>query len=159
MTNEQVITRIKHNQMYKDDRETADYIIKALEQNTVSEEDYTAEYTARKQAEYELWKIKEQQPSEDCVSRQAVLDMAKSYNTDGWDSYTPLVVDVEDIEELPPVTPTRKVGKWENDKLFGECAYVCSFCHTIWTSSEIENMHYCPTCGTEMKGESNNDNP
>ena len=52
----------------------------------------------------------------------------------------------------------RKIGKWENDKLFGECAYVCSFCHTIWTSSEIENMHYCPTCGTEMKGESNNDN-
>jgi len=44
----------------------------------------------------------------------------------------------------------RKHGKWEHDKLFGECAYVCSFCHTIWTSSEIENMHYCPTCGAEM---------
>lgn len=47
----------------------------------------------------------------------------------------------------------RKHGKWEYDKLFGECAYVCSFCHTIWTSSEIQNMHYCPTCGAEMKGE------
>lgn len=46
----------------------------------------------------------------------------------------------------------RKVGKWEHDKLFGECAYVCSFCHTIWTSSEIQNMHYCPTCGAEMRG-------
>lgn len=43
------------------------------------------------------------QPCEDTVSRQAVLEMAKSYNTDGWDMYTPLVVDVEDIEELPPV--------------------------------------------------------
>lgn len=40
----------------------------------------------------------------------------------------------------------RKHGKWEHDKLFGECAYVCSFCHTIWKSSEIQNMHYCPTC-------------
>lgn len=48
-------------------------------------------------------------------------------------------------------TEERKHGKWEHDKLFGECAYVCSFCHTIWTSSEIENMHYCPTCGAEMR--------
>lgn len=52
----------------------------------------------------------------------------------------------------------RKVGKWEHDKLFGECAYVCSFCHTIWTSSEIENMHYCPTCGAEMRGVENENN-
>jgi len=49
----------------------------------------------------------------------------------------------------------RKHGKWEHDKLFGECAYVCSFCHTIWTSSEIQNMHYCPTCGAEMVGAEN----
>lgn len=56
----------------------------------------------------ELKKALEQQPSDDCVSRQAVLDMAKSYNTDGYDSYTPLVVDVEDIEELPPVTPIQR---------------------------------------------------
>jgi hypothetical protein len=46
----------------------------------------------------------------DCVSRKAVLDMAKSYNTDGYDSYTPLVVDVEDIEELPSITPIRPKG-------------------------------------------------
>ena len=31
MTKEEVITRIKHSSMYKDDRETADYIITALE--------------------------------------------------------------------------------------------------------------------------------
>lgn len=41
----------------------------------------------------------------DCISRKAVLEKAKSYNADGWDMYTPLVVDVEDIEELPSVTP------------------------------------------------------
>ena len=62
------------------------------------------------------------------------------------------------IETMPSDCPLveieeRKHGKWEHDKLFGECAYVCSFCHTIWTSSEIQNMHYCPTCGAEMKGE------
>lgn len=59
----------------------------------------------------ECIKALEQQPSEDCVSRQAVLDMAKSYNTDGWDSYTPLVVDVEDIEQLPPVTPKNPTSE------------------------------------------------
>lgn len=50
----------------------------------------------------------EQEPCDDCVSRKAVLEMAKSYNTDGWDMYTPLVVDVEDIEELPSVTPQSR---------------------------------------------------
>lgn len=36
------------------------------------------------------------------IDREKVLSYSKSYNTDGWDSYTPLVVDVEDIEEIPP---------------------------------------------------------
>ena len=68
--------------------------------------------------------------------------------------------DISIVESLPYRCPLveieeRKVGKWEHDKLFGECAYVCSFCHTIWTSSEIQNMHYCPTCGAEMVGAEN----
>ena len=33
MTREQIITRIKHNSMYQDDRETAEYIIQALEEH------------------------------------------------------------------------------------------------------------------------------
>lgn len=44
MTKEQVITRIKHSSMYRDDRETADYIIDALEQ----------------------------QPSDDCANREFI---------------------------------------------------------------------------------------
>ena len=50
------------------------------------------------------------------------------------------------------VLEERSQGEWEYDKLFGDCAYVCSFCHTIWMSSEIQNMHYCPTCGADMRG-------
>ena len=49
------------------------------------------------------------QPCEDAISRKAVLEMAKSYNADGWDMYTPLVVDVENIEELPSVTPQELI--------------------------------------------------
>ena len=37
MTKEQVITRIKHNSMYQDDRETAEYIIQALEERKQGE--------------------------------------------------------------------------------------------------------------------------
>lgn len=86
----------------------------------------------------------------DCVSRQAVLDMAKSYNTDGWDSYTPLVVDVEDIEELPPVTPTRKSGlhwieRFNNEDKWLECPY----CHKDSNNA----YNYCPNCGISFKAE------
>lgn len=46
-------------------------------------------------------------------------------------------------------------GKWEIDEsiqnVHGEDSYVCSFCQTIWESSNIKNMHYCPTCGALMK--------
>lgn len=69
---------------------------------------------------------------------------------------------VKDLPELKKIIANgipyeeNPQGKWEHDKLFGDCAYVCSFCHTIWMSSEIQNMHYCPTCGASMqKGGSN----
>lgn len=75
MTNEQVITRIKHNSMYKDDRETADYIIKALEQ----------------------------QPCDDCVSRQAVKEGMIKYGF-----HAPDMTVTEFIEDdLMSVTPTQ----------------------------------------------------
>ncbi len=78
-----------------------DMAIKALEQNTVSEETYIAEYTARKQAEYELWKIKEQQPCEDCVSRQAVKEGMIKYGF-----HAPDMTVTEFVEdELLSVTP------------------------------------------------------
>lgn len=62
---------------------------------------------------------------------------------------------VEIIEDLcikkEHTAVERPKGKWETDNAFGKCAYVCSNCSTIWTSSEIENMHYCPTCGADMR--------
>ena len=72
-------------------------------------------YDQIKMAKFKKWLFEElenaeQEPCEDAVSRKAVLDMAKSYNTDGYDSYTPLVVDVEDIEELPSVTPAKCIA-------------------------------------------------
>ena len=49
------------------------------------------------------------EPCEDAVSREAVLDKAWDAPYEG--RYIQ-VVSVGDIEELPPVTPSHKKGKW-----------------------------------------------
>lgn len=48
-------------------------------------------------------------------------------------------------------------GEWI-DK--GNGSYVCSNCKTEWTTSQIEKMCFCPTCGADMrepKGEDKNE--
>ena len=85
-------------------------IIKVLEQETVSKEIYENEHFARKQAEYELWKIKEQQPSEGCVSREAMLNaITEIDNNVNMDIYTNEVREI--VNELPPVIPTHGTCK------------------------------------------------
>lgn len=52
----------------------------------------------------------EQEPCEDCISRQAVLEkMAYTETEEGWSGMT---VNVKDIEALPSVTPAEKAGRW-----------------------------------------------
>lgn len=89
---------------------------------------------------------------DDCISRKAVLEMAKSYNTDGWDMYTPLVVDVEDIEELPSVTPIRPKGYWRE---VDTNMYACSKCSHVLTIDPLDNsileMNTCPFCSADMR--------
>lgn len=46
--------------------------------------------------------------SGDCVSRQAVLDLAKFDGRENLGS----IIHAFDVEQLPPVTPAEKVGKW-----------------------------------------------
>ena len=91
-------------------------IIKVLEQETVSKEIYENEHFARKQAEYELWKIKEQQPSEGCVSREAMLNaITEIDNNVNMDIYTNEVREI--VNELPPVIPTHGTCK--------DCKHYC----------------------------------
>ena len=49
----------------------------------------------------------EQQPSEDCISRQAVIDYAKDTCLD-LDKYEDTEVFCDEIKAMPPVTPTSK---------------------------------------------------
>jgi DNA-directed RNA polymerase subunit RPC12/RpoP len=100
-----------------------------------------------------LLEMLEQESCDDCVSRKAVLEMAKSYNTDGWDMYTPLVVDVEDIEELPPVIPISPKGHWRE---VDTNMYACSKCSHVLTIDPLDNsileMNTCPFCSAKMEG-------
>ena len=83
----------------------------------------------------------------DCVSREAVLNMAYRSLTGR------NVVDVDDIEDLPPVTPERPKGEWKKISVQAG-AYVkerfkCSECG----NEELWMSRYCPECGARMDGE------
>lgn len=99
--------------------------------------------------------ITEQEPCDEAISRKATLDKAISYPTDGWDMYTPLVVDAEDIEELPPVTPQPKTGYWYIDERpESNREIICSNCEQpIFKYHKMDfdyRPNYCPNCGAKM---------
>lgn len=85
---------------------------------------------------------KEQEPCDDVISRQAVLDLAKFDGRDGLGS----IIHAFDVEQLPPVTPAEKVGRWVGIGYF-ECR--CSNCH-YWCYKR-NKTRYCPSCGAKMQ--------
>ncbi len=91
--------------------------------------------------------LAEAQPSEDCISREAVIELiGEDYGK--WLPYA--------IMELPPVTPQRPKGKWvevfvetPNDPYsYGFKSHKCSKCEY----SPLQISNYCPNCGAEMSG-------
>ena len=99
----------------------------------------------------------EQQSCEDCISRQAVLDIinfedewlfdSKSHNADTKIAFSAIKYK---ISELPSVTPERPKGKWmecggDEPWLKGYCCSLCNFTAT-------NKYNYCPDCGAEMGG-------
>lgn len=47
----------------------------------------------------------------------------------------------------------HRKGEWIDN---GSATYTCSNCKTKWTTSQIEKMCFCPTCGADMRGDKNN---
>ena len=85
----------------------------------------------------------QREPCEDCISRQAVLE--KQYRID--DSITLStrdVVNVEDIEDLPLITPQPKIGRWIDAD--GDNA-ICACCN------RLNHLYgtYCKHCGAKMQ--------
>lgn len=107
----------------------------------------------------EYKRLKEQEPCEDAISRQAVLAIAGDSCFD-LDSYEDTKEFCDEIKELPPVTPKRKVGEWimKNNDYFDW--YECSECG-YGSDGEMKynrlcdvRTKFCPDCGSQnLKGE------
>lgn len=120
---------------------------------TIGCDGWTVTTEAYKSLQFAI-KALEQEPCEDAISRQAVIDMTGlSEWFDSSDSYNEFVIALSD---LPPVTPQPKMGHWI-DKFGG--VYRCSCCREIISiDTEIEfpngiTYKYCPNCGSYNGGE------
>lgn len=112
-------------------------------------------------------KALKQEPCEDAVSRQAVLnEFDKCYRPR--EAYF-CVLRLEDaIKFLPPVQPIRPKGKWikPDYKCDAKIWRKCSACnYNIEKFSKYVNytgahyfektINFCPICGADMRGEDN----
>lgn len=116
----------------------------------------------------EIAKALEQEPCEDAVSRQAVIDAIKEYASMIWKEYLepfPESTIMEIIQALPSVKPQPKTGHNCN-KDYADCdQFVCSECgielqdwHKVVRDDEYDDISYqeyafrfCPSCGCEIK--------
>lgn len=93
----------------------------------------------------------EQEPCEDCISRQAVIEKQMLL----WDEFGNghKCVLIESIDKLPSVSPQQRTGRWV--KTIGEngvtSAIRCSECG--FEDNRYELFDYCPVCGAEMESE------
>ena len=96
-----------------------------------------------------LTDVLEQEPCDDVISRQAVLDCLTATNLKKFD----FILDARDkIKNLPPVTPQPKMGKWIKSRdSYGNNHFTCPFCeHDIATKGDTWEDNYCSNCGAKM---------
>lgn len=104
----------------------------------------------------EISKLLEQEPCENAINREAVLKLQYRIDDSATIS-TRDVVNVEDIEDLPSVTPKEKTGHWITEiksDLRGDMWPTnpkCSECgEEPYYSNTIYNYNFCPYCGARM---------
>lgn len=105
--------------------------------------------------------MEEQEPCEDTISRQAVLDLIEHYNSDGLGSvfygYEEGVKFADAVNKLPPVTPQAKMGRWIAyevrlpDRTI--LNYRCSVCGRKLIGYNTETLNEVPFChcGAKMQ--------
>ena len=92
-------------------------------------------------------KALEQEPCEDAISRQAVLDIAKTSKSNWIDNS----VLFKKVNNLPPVTPQPKTGHWIDIMVGDMPAQACDRCNTFYPLAYTGGGHkYCPNCGRRM---------
>lgn len=95
----------------------------------------------------------EQEPCKDAISRQAVGEVLLKYahSTEG-KAFAEFLV--SQINDLPPVNPAEKVGRWILLDKCSNSGYYCSECQKKvvkegW-SNTVKKIKYCPNCGVKM---------
>lgn len=98
----------------------------------------------------------QREPCEDAISRQAVLDIAKSSKSNWIDNS----VLFKRVNELPFVTSQPKIGKWIKNE-WGNIS--CSSCgctalydkvypgESVFGKAIRVKSTFCPTCGAKME--------
>ena len=91
---------------------------------------------------------REQEPCEDAISRQAVLDEISDYNND-LDYTTNELYDR--IKRMPSVNAQPKTGHWIDIMVGDMPAQACDQCNTFYPLAYTGGGHkYCPNCGCRM---------
>lgn len=102
-------------------------------------------------------KALEQEPCEEAISRQAVMD---EIEFTPFDDYSDYLMIREKIEALPPVKPQEpKTGHWVKHDASHSMYYDCSLCGCVAPCTETADKilwkmaNYCPDCGARMESE------
>jgi DNA-directed RNA polymerase subunit RPC12/RpoP len=98
-------------------------------------------------------RMKEQEPCEDAVSRQTVLDI--DFNRIIHTTAKPVEMIRQKIKQLPSVNPQPKTGHWFIDERpESDRETICSNCEQpIFKYHKLDfdyRPKYCPNCGTKM---------
>lgn len=110
----------------------------------------------------------EKELCEDCISRQKAIETIDALYLDG-DSSASYRADAEGdcligkyqtitaLDDLPPVTPHPKMGRWifhepfDNGHKNCNACIECSQCHTWLDHDCYAKTPYCPICSTKMQ--------
>ena len=110
-------------------------------------------------------KALQQEPCDDCISRQAAIDVLNINRNPVFHDSVDYEGAMYDICKLPSVTPAEKVGQWkevyaETDYHNGWIEFSCENCeyqHGLesgeyeWHFGDPIPWKYCPMCGAKMQ--------
>jgi hypothetical protein len=99
------------------------------------------------------WGAEEIEPCEDCISRKEALRHGRLIYDDDGKGY--VVVRVDEIIDLPSITPSKPKGKWIHWTDDYKDYVTCSCCG-YGEEGEVllsDKTPFCPICGADMRGE------
>lgn len=98
-------------------------------------------------------KALEQEPCEDCISRDAVIkhicEYKECYKDECKGRLYKRCWDIQWVYDLPPVTPQRNTRYWIGQKKIGFGKYK-EYIVPLKDGFVTGSCHYCPYCGAEM---------